>query len=123
MLPADVFAGLTQSLCVGHHNVGYVLLVAIRAHVGVVLCSPVLLGSNVCPIQSPCWVLAIIQCFIQVIFFLLQQLLIGTDCPSPMFKGINNTIFGRQMVVTVPCKYKSVCVGFLHTVVNREVSG
>ena len=102
MPPADVFAALTQSFHVGHHNVGFVLLIVIRVYVGVIiLASDVPLTSNACPVQSSYWILAIIQCFIQVIFFLLQQLLIGTDCPSPMFKGVHNTIFGRQMMVTV----------------------
>ena len=110
MLPADVFAALIQSFHIGHHNVEFVLLIVIRVYGGVmVLGSDVLLTSNACPVQNPYWVLAIIQYFIQVIFFLLQQLLIGTDCPSPVFEGVNNTIFGRQMVVTVPLQIQ-ICV-------------
>ena len=85
MLAADNFAALTQSFHTGHHNVGF-FLIFIRVCVDVILSSPgVLLDSDDCPFQSPCWVLAIIQCFIWVVFFLLQQLLIGTDCPSPVF--------------------------------------
>ena len=72
MLAADVFAALTQSFHKGHHNVEFVLIF-IRVYVDVIFSSPgVLLASDVCPVQSPCWVLAIIQCFIQVVFFLLQ---------------------------------------------------
>ena len=77
MLPADVFAALTQSFHIGHHNIGFVLLVVIRVYIGVIVHGSVnLLASNACPVQSPYWVLAIIQCFLQVILFLPQQLLI-----------------------------------------------
>ena len=40
-----------------------------------------------------------------------------------MSKGVNDTEFGRQVVVTVPYKYMSVCVGFLYTVVLRDPYG
>ena len=109
MLPADVLAALTQSFHIGSHNVWFVLLTVIRDCAGVIVLGSDVLTSNVCPVQRSYWVLAIIQCFIQVIFFLLQQLLIGTDCPSPVFEGVNNTIFGRQMVVTVPLQTQ-ICV-------------
>ena len=113
MLLADAFAALTQSIHVGHHYVGFVLLIVIRVYVGVIVfASDVLPTSNACPVQSPCWLLAIIQCFIQVIFFLLQELLTGTHCPSPVFEGVNNTIFGRQMMVTVPLQIQTCVCGF-----------
>ena len=122
MLPADIFAALTQSFHVGHHSVGFVLLIVIRVYVGViVLGSTVLLTSNACPVQSPYWVLAIIQCFIQEIFFLLQQLLIGTDCPSLVFEGVNNTIYGKQMVATVPLQIQICACGI--SIYCWELSG
>ena len=67
------------------------------------------LASDVCLIQSPCWVLTIAKCFIELVFFILQQLFVGTDCPGPVFKDADNTIFGKQVVVTVPLQIQ-ICV-------------
>ena len=54
MLPANVFAAVTQSLHIGHHNVGFVLLIFIRVCVDViVLGSDVFLTSNACPCPKP----------------------------------------------------------------------
>ena len=61
-----------------------------------------ILAFNICPIQGPCRVLAIAKCFIEVVFFIFQQLFVGTDCPSPVFKGVDNTLLGRQVMVNVP---------------------
>ena len=53
MLAADVFAALTQSFHIGHHNVWFVLLIFIRVCVDVISLSPgVLLASDACPVQS-----------------------------------------------------------------------
>ena len=93
-----------------HHNVGFVLIIANRVLVGfIVVRSDVLLTSKACPVQSLCWALTIIQCFVKVVIFFFKQLLIGTDCPSPVFEDGDNTVFGRQMVVTVPLQLQ-ICV-------------
>ena len=121
MLPADVLAAFTQPFHTGHHYIGFILLDIIWI---VLLISVLVLASDVCPIQCPCWVFAIAECFIEVIFFLLQHLFVGTDCLGPVFKGVNNTILGRQVMVTVPLQIQMcVCVGFLCTDVKRQLSG
>ena len=110
MLPVDVLEAPTLSFHVGPNYVGFILIVTIRVLVDViVLGSIVLLTSNACPVQSPCWVLKIAKCFVEVIFFPLKELLVGTDCPSPVFKGVDNTILGRQEMVTVPMQVQ-ICV-------------
>ena len=121
ILPADVLAALTQSFHIGHHYIGFILLDLFWI---VLLTSVLFLASDVSPIQGPYWVFANAECFIEVILFLLQQLFVGTDCLGPVFKGVNNTILGRQGMVTVPLQIQiSVCVGFLYTDVKRELSG
>ena len=105
MFPADVLAA--QSFHIRHHYVGFIPL----DFIWIVLIFVLFLTSYVCPIQSPCWVFAIAECPIEVIFFLFQQLLVGTDCLCPMFKGVNNTICGRQVMVTVPIQIQIVVRG------------
>ena len=103
MFPADVFAALTHSFHVGHNYIGFILVVASIVLVDVIVVSSVVfLLFSVCPVQSPCWVLATSECFVEVFFYLLEQLVVGTDCRSSLFKGVDNTELSRQMVVTVP---------------------
>ena len=103
MFPADVIAILTHSFHVGHNYIGFILIVTSNVLVdAIVVSSVVLLLSNICPVQSPCWVLATSECFVEVIFFLLKQLMVRTDCLSSVFEGVNNTKHSRQVVVTAP---------------------
>ena len=122
MFPVDVFAVLTHTFHVGHNSVRFVVNIA-----SIVLVDVIVVGFlvfplfYVCPVQSPCWVLATSECFVEVIFILLEQLVAGTDCLSSVFKGVDNTKLSRQVVVTVPLQVQSLCVGFLKTDIRIQL--
>ena len=98
MSSAYVLTCFTQSLHVGHYYVW--------SHVVDIGMSPsgLLLSSAVdpCPIQCPSRIPAIAEGLVEMFFFFLKQMVIRTDCLSPVSQGVNGTEFGRQMVVTVP---------------------
>ena len=58
-----------------------------------------------------------------MVFFPFKKLGIGADSLGSVCQGVNDTIFSSQVLVTAHCKYISVCVGFLCTVVMRDLSG
>ena len=118
MFPADVFATLTHSFHVRPNYIGCILIVASIVLVDVIVISSVVfLLFNVCPVQSPCWVIATSECFVEVIFFLFEQLVVGTDCLSSVFKSVDKTELSRQMVVTVPLQIQ-ICVCAFYTLMS-----
>ena len=82
MFSADVLASFTQSFHIGHHYVRFILDIWLL--IVVFISSVIVYIDNICPIQSPCWVLAAPEGPVEVILFLLQQLFVGTDCPGPV---------------------------------------
>ena len=111
-----MFTALTHSFHVGHSYIGFILIVASIVLVDVIVISSLIfLLFYVCPVQSPCRLLPTSECFVEVTFFLLEQLVVGTDCLSSVFKGLDNTELSGQMVVTVPLQVQiSVCGLSIH---------
>ena len=110
MFSADVFAALTHTFHIGYNYVRLVAVIACIVPVGVVIIgSIIVLLFCVCPVQSPCWILSSSECLVEVTFFLLKQLVVGTDCLGSVFKGVHNTELSRQVVVTVPLQVQ-ICV-------------
>ena len=81
VLSAHVPAAFTQTFHIGHHYVRFILDVIVLI-VFILIGSVIMFVGKFCPIQSSCWVLAVIEGPIKVTVFLLQQLVIGTDCPG-----------------------------------------
>ena len=53
-------------------------------------------------IQSPYGVVTIVKSFPEMLHLFLQELRIATDCFGPIGEGTDDTIFGWEMMVTVP---------------------
>ena len=69
-------------------------------------------------------VLAVTKCLPEVIHFLLEKLWLVAHCSGPVGKGIDNTIFRLINGGDCPhCRYWSVLVGFLYTMIDRLLSG
>ena len=78
MFPADVLAALSHSLNTGHHHVGLVIVEAcvVPAVTGTLFGSVGFLLFDAYPVQSPYWILASFKCLSEVIFFLLEELIV-----------------------------------------------
>ena len=77
-LLANVLYALTKSTIIWYNYVGLLLLV----DTGFVCCDLVVvlfLGFHLYSVESPCGVLAIHECILQVLLFFLQQLWVGAD--------------------------------------------
>ena len=110
MFPADVFAAFTHTFHVGHNFVRFIVNIASIGLVDVVAVGFVVFPLfYVCPVQSPCWILTTSECFVEMIFFLLKQLVVGKDCLCSVFKSVDSTKLGRQVVVTVPLQVQ-ICM-------------
>ena len=53
-------------------------------------------------VESPCWVLASLQDFVQTFFFFLQELRAGTNSSGPVVSGTIHNALGWYCVVAVP---------------------
>ena len=53
-------------------------------------------------VQSPFGIATICKSFPEMLHFCLEEFRIAPDCFGPMGKGTNDTIFGWEMMVTVP---------------------
>ena len=110
MFPADVLAAVSQTFHVGYNYIRFILIVTIKVLVDVILVSSVVfLVSNVCPVQSPCWVLATSECFVEVSSSSFSSWWLEQTVLCHVFKGVDNTKLGRQVVVTVPLQVQ-ICI-------------
>ena len=101
----DLFDTFTQTLCVGYDNVTLTLH-SMVSRIGISASIIALPGRPVKPflhlVQSPLGVVAFGESFPEVILFFLKQLRIAAHSGSPVGKGLDDTKFGREVMVTVP---------------------
>ena len=91
-LSANVLNALTKSTVVWHHYVE-LLLVIYTDSVCWNLFTVLLLCFYLYPIESPCGVLAILECILQVLLFFLQQLWVGADGLCFVLQYSYHTVF------------------------------
>ena len=53
-------------------------------------------------VQSPLGILAFSESLPEMLFFLFEQLRIAAHCLGPMGEGVNDTKFGREVMVAIP---------------------
>ena len=105
--PFDTFK---KTLCVGYDYVTLTLNFSVgsRGTVSTLVVSPIinLTGMPVDPflhfVQSPLGVLALGDNLPEVFFFLFEQLRIAAHNLGPMGEGVNDTKFGREVMVAIP---------------------
>ena len=77
-------------------------------------------------VQSPFWVFTIGKCFPEMLHFFLEKLRIATNSVGPLCESTLITLcLAERWWWLSHCKYWSVCVGFLYTVIDSlpSVSG
>ena len=106
----DSFDAFTKTLCVRYDYVTLTLNISggSRGTVStlVVNCINGLTGRPVESflhlVQSPLWILAFGESLPEVFFFLFEQLRIAAHSLGPMGEGVDNTKFGREVMVAIP---------------------
>ena len=106
----DLFDTFTKTLCVGYDNVALTLnfFSGSRGTCGTLVVSPIksLTGRPVKYflhlVQSPFRILAFSESFPNMFLFLFEQLRIAAHCLGPVGEGVNDTKFGREVVVAIP---------------------
>ena len=106
----DLFDTFTKTLNVGYDNVALTVNFSSgsRGTCGTLVVSPIksltgrLVKSFLHLIQSPFGILAFSESFPEVFLFLFEHLRIVAHCLGPMGEGVNDTIFGREVVVAIP---------------------
>ena len=91
-LSTNVLDALTQSTIIRYNYVGYLLLVS----VGSACCnlfSVLLLCFLLYSVESPCRVLALHECLLQMLFFFLQQLWVEADGLCSVLQCSNHIVF------------------------------
>ena len=78
-----------------------------------------LVKSFLCLVQSPFGIFAFSKNLPEVVFFLLEQLRLAAHFWGPMGEGVDDTKFAERWWWLSHCRYWSVCVGFLYTVMDR----
>ena len=73
-------------------------------------------------VQSPFRIFALGESFPELFLFLLEQLRLAAHSFGPMGEGVNYTKLGSEVVMAIHCRYWSVWVGFLYTVMDRPPS-
>ena len=53
-------------------------------------------------VQSPLGILEFSESLPEMLFFLFEQLRIAAHCLGPMGEGVDDTKFGREVMVTIP---------------------
>ena len=106
MLPANILYTFTESLYIRKHHV-WLLVPCCSPGVNIWLCSLLMLCLTVLafdlnPVQGPKWIFVSCQDFLEVIFFLFQELVVGTHSFCPVMQGIYDTVFCCNGVVTIP---------------------
>ena len=74
------------------------------------------------PVYGPLGVLAWTECLPEMVHFFLEQLKFVAYCFGPLGKSINYTIFADKRWWLSHCRYWSVWVGFLYTVIDNPPS-
>ena len=89
MFVTGLFEALTDTLMIGYHHVGLLALVVVVVGISFLFCVLVFLGlwSYLGPIQCPFWILAIGECLVKVLLFLLQKFRAGTNLAEPCGGG------------------------------------
>ena len=106
----DLFDTFTKTLCVGY---GYMSLTlnfsgGSRGTVGTLVINPIngLTGGLVKPffhfVQSPLGILAFSESLPEMFFFLFEQLRIAAHSSGPVGEGVDDTKFGREVMVAIP---------------------
>ena len=106
----DLFDTFTKTLCVGYDYVTLTLNFSggSRGTVGTLVTNPIngLTGGLVKPflhfVQSPIGIFTFSESLPEMFFFLFEQLRIAAHCLGPMGEGVNDTKFGREVVVAIP---------------------
>ena len=123
----DLFDTFTKTLCVGYDNMTLTLH-SMVGRLGIIVAPIINLSGRPVKsflhlVQSPFRVIAVGESFPEVLLFLLKQLRITAHSGSPVGEGMDDTKFGwEEWWWLSHCKYWSVCVGFLYTVMDREPS-
>ena len=106
----DLFDAFTKTLCVGYD---YVTLTfnfsgGSSGTVGTLVTNHIngLTGELVKPflhfVQSPLVIFTFSEILPEMFFFLFEQLRIAAHCLGPMGEGVDDTKFGREVVVAIP---------------------
>ena len=106
----DLFDTFTKTLCVGYDYMTLTLNFSggSRGTVSTLVINPIygLTGGLVKPflhfVQSPLGILAFSESLPEMFFFLFEQLRIAAHCLGPMGEGVNDTEFGREVMVAIP---------------------
>ena len=102
----DLFDTFTKTLCVGYDNVPFVFHFMVNRS-GIVV-APIIslpgrpVESFLHLVQSPFWIFAVGESLPEVLFFFLEQLRIAVHSGGPMGEGLDDTEFGREVMLTVP---------------------
>ena len=102
----DLFDASTKTLCVGYDNMP-LIFDFIVGRLGTI--SALIIDLSGRPdesflhlVQSPFWVFAFGESLPEVVLFLLEQLRLAAHSGGPTGKGLDNTKFGWEVMVTVP---------------------
>ena len=106
----DLFDTFTKTLCVGYDYVTLALDFSggSRGTISTLVVNPIngLTGGLVKHflhfVQSPLGILAFSESLPEMFFFLFEQLMIATHCLGLMGEGVNDTKFGREVMVAFP---------------------
>ena len=106
----DLFDTFTKTLCVGYDYVTLTLNFSdgSRGTISTLDVNPIngFTGELVKPflhfVQSPLWILTFSESLPEMFFFLFEQLMIAAHCLGPMGEGVNDTKFGREVMVAIP---------------------
>ena len=106
----DLFDTFTKTLCVGYDYMTLTLDFSGGSWgiVSTLVTSPIngLTGGLVEPflhfVQSPLRILTFSESLPEMLFFLFEQLRIAAHCLGPMGEDVNDTKFGREVMVAIP---------------------
>ena len=74
------------------------------------------------PVHGPYRVFAVVECFSEVVHFFVEKLWLTAYCSSPTGKSVNNLYFANKWWWLSHCRYWSMWVGFLYTVIDNVFS-
>ena len=87
---ANVFDTLAEPSIVRYHYIGS--LGDVTVLIGCLSCTWVLY-LLLYFVEGPCGVLTVLQCIVQMFFFIVQQLCVGADGVCPVLQCSNHTVF------------------------------
>ena len=106
----DLFDTFTKTLCVRYDYVTLTLdfPVGSRGTISTLFVNPIngltggLVKSFLNFVQSPLGILTFSESLPEMFFFLFEQLRFAAHCLGPMGEGVNDTKFGREVMVAIP---------------------